>query len=156
MMYAAKAILKDQSLSEDAISEAMIKILKNLHRIDEIDCYKTRRYIVIIVENTAKTMWRKRKNLAEDADESIRGLPDNSISDLAGLEINESVDAIISTIRSLPKKMSDVLYLSAVMGLSDIEITEELSISHSAVRMRLSRARAIIKKLLRSEMNGNK
>ena len=156
MMYVANAILKDKSLSEDAVSESMIKIMRNLHKIENIDCYKTRRFIVVIVENTAKTIWQKRKNLAEDVDNTIENFSDNSNSDFEGLEINESVNLIIGAIRSLPKSISDVLYLSAVMGFSDMEIVDKLSISHSAVRMRLSRARATIKEILRSEVNGNK
>lgn len=53
MLYTAKSILHETHLAEDAVSEAFIKIINNLEKINVIDCYQTRGFIVIIVRNTS-------------------------------------------------------------------------------------------------------
>ena len=57
MFYTAERILRDHHLAEDAVQKAFLKVLDNLHKISEIDCNKTRAFLVIIVRNVAITMY---------------------------------------------------------------------------------------------------
>lgn len=41
--YTAERILRDYQLAEDAVQKAFMKVLDNLHKIEEPDCNKTRR-----------------------------------------------------------------------------------------------------------------
>lgn len=74
MLYIADSILHDVHLAEDAVSEAFIKIINNLDKINPKDCYWTRGFVVIIVRNVALDMLRKQKKSKEtmiDFDDSI-------------------------------------------------------------------------------------
>ena len=61
MFYVANRIIKDQYLAEDIVHQAFLKIIDNLDKINEINCHKTRSFIVIIVQNLSIDFYRKRK-----------------------------------------------------------------------------------------------
>ena len=150
MLTVAQSIITDRALAEDAVSESIITIIKNLHKINYIDCHKTRAYIVIITRSRAINILNKQKRfIAESIDELE--LPDSNISILDDLTAKESCERITKHILSLPKSLSDVLYLSIVLEHSNKEIADLLSISNDAVRQRLSRAKAQIKIKLAEE-----
>lgn len=49
MFYIANQILKDDYLSEDAVEQTFVKIIENLDNISDVNCHKTKSYIVIMV-----------------------------------------------------------------------------------------------------------
>jgi len=61
MFYIANNILNDEYLAEDAVHQTFIEILKNLDKIDDVFCHKTKNFIVIMVRNTAINMYNRRK-----------------------------------------------------------------------------------------------
>ena len=61
MFQKAMTILQNQQNAEDAVHQAFLIILQNLHKFSEIDCPKTRAYFVKIVENLSIDMIRKQK-----------------------------------------------------------------------------------------------
>jgi len=148
MMYVAQSILKDYALAEDAVSEAMIKIIHNLDKINMELCHKTKGYIVVIVKHTALNLLKKRNNMHETDDEALAYIPDENGQTLDNIISAENYQIILDVILSLPEKLSSVLYLSAVMNYSNSEISTMLDIKKDAVRARLSRARrAVVEKL---------
>lgn len=61
-MYAvAYRILDNPQDAEDAVHYAFLKVIENISKISEIDCPKTKGYIVTIVENRAIDIYRRRK-----------------------------------------------------------------------------------------------
>lgn len=64
MLQHAYYILKDISTSEDAVSEAFLRVIKIIEKINELDCLKTRKLMVIIVENISKNIYNQRKREA--------------------------------------------------------------------------------------------
>lgn len=61
-MYAvAYGILNNAQDAEDAVHYAFLKVIENISKISEIDCPKTKGYIVTIVENRAIDIYRHRK-----------------------------------------------------------------------------------------------
>ncbi|MGI6679669.1 MAG: RNA polymerase sigma factor [Dehalobacterium sp.] len=147
MLGVAKSIIPDHALAEDAVSESIITIIKNLHKIDDVSCHKTRAYIVIIVRSRSIDFLNKRKKHQEE-DIEFREIPDDTIPVLDDLTIKEACDNIITHIQALPKSSSEALFLSVVMGHSNKEISEILKISDDATRQRISRAKAQVKKRL--------
>ena len=69
MLYTAERILRDYQLAEDAVQKAFMKVLDNLHKIEEPDCNKTRAFLVIITRNVAITMYNRQKKLAVPIEE---------------------------------------------------------------------------------------
>ncbi len=55
---------------------------------------------------------------------------------------------VTAAIQSLPHGMRDVLYLRDIEGYNTVEVAEMLSLSLSATKVRLHRARAALKKIL--------
>lgn len=65
MYLCAKEILKDDALAEDAVQDAFLKIIYNFHKIGEVNCNRTRtkRFVVIVVENISIDIYRKERKM---------------------------------------------------------------------------------------------
>lgn len=151
MLSCAYSILKDESLSEDAVHEAFLKILNNLSKIDEVDSPRTRGFVIVVTENTAKNIYNK-ENRAKivELDESI---PYNKTTEQA-VEQNLTAELIAEKIAELPENYRRALMLRYLNGLSDREIASALGISDSLARKRLERGRKALGKLLGGVING--
>lgn len=64
MFLAANKILNNKQDAEDAVHQAFVKIADNLEKTADVDCPKTRGYLVTIVENQAIDMYRKKSRHA--------------------------------------------------------------------------------------------
>lgn len=150
MLYIAKGILKDQYLAEDAVHKAFIKIIDNLHKIDDPVCNKTKSFLVIIVRNIAIDMYNhiKKQNIVT-FDESYFVEEDSDSSPLELVISEESIQNMIENINKLDIKYSDVILLKYFYEYSDIEIARLLNISHENVRVRLHRGRKMIKEMMK-------
>lgn len=144
MLSVARGILFDKAMAEDTVSDSIMTIIDNLHKINDISNHKTRGYIVIIVRSRAINLLNKYKRYKEDPINDLE-IMDDGISVLDTLTIEESCNKIISIIKELPKTLSDVLYLSVVMENSNTEIAKLLNLSNDVVRKRLSRAKSQIR-----------
>lgn len=151
MLYIANSILNEIHLAEDVVSEAFIKIIDNLEKIDEVDCYRTRGFVVIITRNVAIDMLRKQRKHQtvsfEEHDEDI-GYEELAFDNIS---IKESCDKIMSCIKDLKEDYSDILYLKLEFDCSYEEIGKILSISPENAKMRLFRARKALRKKLKKE-----
>ena len=151
MLYIADSILHDIHLAEDAVSEAFIKIINNLEKININDCYRTRGFVVVIVRNVAFDILRKRKRNKitpiDDYDDSIPYEEPN----FENITIEEACHKIIKCIGRLNKNYSDILYLKMEFDYSYKEISEILGVTQENVKTRLSRARKALKVELEKE-----
>ena len=59
MYVVAMRVLHHPQDAEDACLTSWEKVIKNLDKIDKIDCQKTKSFLVIIVERTAIDLYRK-------------------------------------------------------------------------------------------------
>lgn len=144
MYYVAFRILQDAHEAEDAVHQAFLRILPRLRKIDEQDCHKTRAYLVIITENAAIDIYRKRRKLIslEELENLIPSYPSEDAVEK---------DAILQAIRKLPISYAVVLKLRYAHGHAIEEIAAELDISEENVRQRISRAKKRLQILLEAE-----
>ncbi|MBE5966166.1 MAG: sigma-70 family RNA polymerase sigma factor [Lachnospiraceae bacterium] len=153
MLYIAEGILHDIQLAEDAVSEAFIKIINHLEKINEVNCYQTRGFVVIIVRNVALDMLRKQKRsqtvFLDDYNETI-GYEE---PDFNNITAKEACKRIVYCLGRLNKNYSDILYLKIAFDCSYEEIGKILGISQKNVKTRLSRARKALKVELEKEDN---
>ena len=150
MLSCAYSILKDESLSEDAVHNAFMRILSNLSKIDEVDSPRTRGFVIVITENVSKTMYNSLNRVkVVELDESIPY--DVTVEQKA--EQNLTAELIAEKIALLPENYRSVLTLRYFNGLDDKEIASVLGISHSLARKRLERARKALGKLLGGVIN---
>lgn len=149
MFYIANRILRDEYLAEDAVEQTFVKIIENLDNISEVDCHKTKSYIVIMVRNCAINLYRQRKNHPSvSLDEDIELVDDWRF------EFDE-MDLLMQAIIHLPIIYRDILTLKYVQEFSNEEIAKMLDISESTVRKRLQRAKEKIRKFLSEATNEN-
>lgn len=145
MFYAANRILKDEYMSEDAVHLAFLRIINHLDKIVDINSHKTKGFIVIIVENIAIDIYRKRKrenNISYDEVEIYLTDPkDFTIS----IE-NEVEEAIMR----LPVIYSTVLRLKYSQGYNDREIAKILNITEVNVRQRIVRGKKRLAEILQN------
>ncbi len=151
MLYIANSILHEIHLAEDAVSEAFIKIINNLDKINIVDCYRTRGFVVIIVRNVAFDMLRRQKRnqtiLLEDYSDDLRY--DEPAFD--NLITRDACDKIAGCIAKLNKNYSDILYLKMELDCSYEEMGKILGISQENAKTRLGRARKALKEELKKE-----
>lgn len=148
MFFVANDILKNDAQSEDAVHSSFIKIINNLDKISEVNCNKTKGFIVTITKHTAIDMYRKNKREKEKI-EKIKEL--NVISE--NIEIQGKSDIEIAILK-LPEKYSIVFSLKYYQGLHDEKISEILEIKQSTVRSRILRGKEKLK-LIIEEMRMN-
>lgn len=143
MYYTAFQILQQQYDAEDAVHNAFLKIIHHLDKIDLEDSRKTRSFLVIIAENTAIDLYRKRKksNLISYDELSECMICSNTFDAEEGIMFH-------SAFFKLPIQYATILRLKYSHGYNDAEIAKILNISEANVRKRMSRAKNKLRCLL--------
>ena len=147
MHYAAKRILGDDSLAEEAVQEAFLRIAKNFGKVSGADQSATKKFVLIITENAAKTLYRREsrhisgREYPEDMEAAAGALQAAEDPTAAEAENRDAVGRILQ----MPELQQNVLFLHAVYGFSYREIAALLDISESAARKRVERAREDLK-----------
>ncbi len=140
LMYeTAYKILHHSQNAEDAVFASREKIICHLEKIFEVECKKTRNFIVIIVERTSIDLYRKLSKSREVLTE-FEEMPYFAVRDI---EMEQA--EVVEWIGSLPKQYAEVLLLYYVNGCNQQEIAELLSLTEGTVSRRLKKARELLK-----------
>lgn len=153
MLHKAYGILRDYMLAEDAVSEAFIRIYKNISKIEDPASNSSIAFVMTIVKNVSLTMLEKEKNRWTNKDDSAYETFDTMVADSYDLENQVlgsiSADEIQQVVDSLNEELKSVFLLKFAHDLSHKEIGRLLNISENNVTVRLFRAKKKIAKLLR-------
>ena len=154
MLYKAQDILNDEHLAEDAVHDAFLRVIKNFTKIGEVDCPRTRSFLVIIVRNVSLTMLEKlkRETLIEDLE-----LYPNTNSEIEDSIFNRiEYEKIMEALEKLPYQYRDILYLQYVEEYKLTEIAALFDMNKETVKKRAQRGKKKLLELLdaRSDMNG--
>ena len=149
MYKTAYGILKDESLAEDAISESFIRIIRNLHKINESDESSTKNFLIIVCRNVAINMHHS-KTYLNDCDNFADHISDGITPEKIILS-KESVSEIADIIYGLDTIYRDVILLRYEDSLTSAEIADLLGISQETAKKRLQRAKAKILNQLKKE-----
>ena len=147
-------ILKDKHFAEDAVDESFIRIINNLHKIEENNICRTRSFLVIICRNVAKDMYRSRiyLNTGDNLSDEVTNEDTGIHSDPSDIIINkDTVKMVEKAIMNLDPIYRDVFLLKRVHGLSREEIAKIFGISVETVKKRLLRAKIKIISSLEKE-----
>lgn len=139
MFYIAFDILKDRQYAEDALQNLFIRVATNIKRFRTLDETETKYYLYICAKNAAIDMNKKLNKTKTVSIEDFYDIPDKSNRDTAK-EFEEN-DYIVSLLKRLSDKYTDVLYLRYVTGLNDGEIARALNRNINTVRQQISRGR---------------
>lgn len=120
MFYVANQILKNNEDSEDAVHNAFIAIAKNISKIQDIECPKTKSYIVNIVESKAIDLYRKKHK-----EYSMEYIEENIGITVEAPAENELADCILK----LPARYREIILMKYSYGLTCKEIALQMGIS---------------------------
>lgn len=142
MFYAAREKLGNDQDAEDVVHDAFIKLAKNINKISNPVCPKTRAYVVLTVESVSIDLLRKRSRR-----------PTTPLSeDEPGLTVTyEGDNALTRCILNLPARDREIILLRFWQGYSPREAARMLGISEAAARKREQRAKEKLEALCREE-----
>ncbi|MBE7066518.1 MAG: sigma-70 family RNA polymerase sigma factor [Ruminococcaceae bacterium] len=153
LMYSkAYEILKDHALSEDAVSEAFIRIFKNLYKLsDTVPCPETASFVVVVVRNVSLTMIEKQRySLQVSIEDEEFNIPD-------GIDMEEDIlsqissQEIMNLVESLGEDIRQVFLLYYGYDMSLAQIAQTLDITANLAGVRLHRARKKLAKMIGKE-----
>ena len=146
--------MKDDHLAEDAVHDAFLRVIKNFTKIGEIDCPRTRAFLVIIVRNVSFSMLEKSKREVS-FDDAVDFTRDSAFVEAEILDRIEC-EAIIATLEKLPVQYRDILYLQYVEEYKLTQIAALFDLNQEVVKKRAQRGRKKLIDLLnaRSVLNG--
>ena len=154
LLYAqALRVLRSRQAAEDAVSEALVQLIKKTELLRSLECNKLRAYIVITVRHTAINQLNRNKR--------ERGFDGVDIEELAGSErVDErllsraGVENIKNAIRALPEREKDVMLMRFFREMTEEEIAREMGVKPVTVRVCLSRARKHLAQALGERKGG--
>ncbi len=131
-------MLKDKDIAQDAFQETFIKVYENRKQFKG-DNFSS--WLFAIARNTCLNLIRRRKEF--DSFEEFNYLPNNQKQSDVGLK-----DQVAKAISTLPLPFREALLLREYEEHSYKDIAEILGISLSLAKVRVHRAREILRKLL--------
>ena len=140
LLHKAYGILGDHALAEDAVSEAYIRIYRNLRKISDIESPQTISFLITIVKNTSLTILQKQKKYAV-TEEAIKPANDGYSMEETILSATITGD-MLKLVDALKEELRAPFLLKYAHDLPHREIAALLHISENNVTVRIHRAKS--------------
>ena len=149
LFRAARGILKNAAEAEDVMQQAYVNAYANLRQFDRRASFATWLTRIAVNEALARARKRGRYQPIDDGDGTGNIVPvpasDNPEQEAFTHEMRGILEAAID---ELPDGLREVFMLRDVQGLSTAETANSLGVSEDAVKKRLSRSRAALRRHL--------
>jgi RNA polymerase sigma-70 factor, ECF subfamily len=148
---AARAVLRDDSETEDVMQDAYVRAYEHLHEFEGRARFSTWLTSIALHEAFARARRRKRFDSLDSADSPVQDRrvsatpvrnPEQEMSDL------EMHGLIEKAVGALPEGLRSVFVLRAVQEMKGAEVAACLGVRETTVKTRLHRARARLQALL--------
>lgn len=135
VMYLILRKIPDKEAAEDIAGDVFEALAVHIDKVGDIESNKTKAFISVITNNRITDVLRKEK--------STLSLDDIKCEPISDADVFERVyvSDIVEQIKNMPEAHRDILILKVYNGLSAKEIAKIYSISQSAARKRVERAR---------------
>jgi RNA polymerase sigma-70 factor, ECF subfamily len=141
-----RALLRDEAEAEDVLQDAYVRAYAHLGQLEQPE--RLASWLTHIAVHEAKARLRRRGRIAEVKEGPLRALPSPS-SDPEQEALGKQLQRVlVSAIDDLPVGYRTVFVLRDVEGMSTAEVSESLGLSEQAVKMRLHRARGVLRQVL--------
>jgi len=148
MLNKAFGILRDYDLAQDAVSEAFIRLYRNMHKLDDLESGRTAAFLVMIVKNVSITMYNKRSRIQEDDIADLEEAGAGSLeSDVIAQIAAEELSVLIG---SLKDELKTPFLMKYAYDYSLKEISGMLKISENLAAVRIHRAKSKLTALLKN------
>ena len=150
MLKRAYAILRDFSMAEDAVSEACIRIFKNIRKIDDPESNGSIAFVMMIVKNTSLTLLKSsRKYYAAELDKDM----EDSYNLESDIISKMSSEEIYKTLGALDEESRNIFLYKYAYDLSHKEIASIMGMTENNVTVKLHRCRKKLASLLSRDEN---
>jgi RNA polymerase sigma-70 factor (ECF subfamily) len=150
LLYAkAYDILKDSGLAEDAVSEAYIRVYRNMHRIEGPDSGQTAAFLVTIVKNVAITMYHKRNKVVPADFSEYEEASEYNLEQ--SVETKAEAEQAVELLEKLGEELKAVFLLKYAHGLPHKEIGQVLGITENNVTVKQKKKKKKLNALLGKE-----
>ena len=151
----ANAILRNEADAEDAVQEAILKVILHLRQLTVPEKFKSWIFRIVINESRLKIRGSRRhlfesldRENQRHAERTPSGLADDRKNPYERMEHIEVHEAIDQALQRLPKIYREIFILRDVQELSAAECAEILGITRESVKVRLHRARLMMREEL--------
>ena len=139
----ARKILDDHHLAEEAVQHAFLYVAKNIHKIGDPKAKETKSFLCMVVENSAKDVWRK-----EDATRKRR-LDLEAAEEEPTLDFVDSiVDELVIALSSRPEENKKVILLRYAYKFNAEDIGRFMNWSQATAEKRITASRKMLAKAL--------
>lgn len=147
---AARAIVRDEHEAEDVMQQAYVNAFTHLHQFSGASQFSTWLTRIAINESLARVRRRRMYDVFDEERRDVRAVAAHSPSDNPEHEaFRRELRVLLEwAVDTLPDGMREVFVLRDVEGLSTAEVAECLGITGDAVKTRLSRGRAALRRVL--------
>lgn len=144
----AYLLLRDYSLAEDAVQEALVQTYQSLHRYDpEKGPFHTWFYSIVI--NMSRKIYRKQVKMYLPFKEKLFRSFDHGPEHF--MELREETRVIYQAIQQLDFKHKSVIVLFYFQEMNVKEVADILGIKEGTVKSRLHKARRKLSQLLKNQ-----
>ena len=142
MFYVAKQLLGSDEDAWDAVHDAFVSIAKNIKKISEPVCPKTKGFVVIIVERKALDILRRRLRMPTDElDDELPGVPIDY----------EGGSALGQCIARLPARYREIILLKYDQGYTTREVAQIMGLTLANAQSLDKRAKKRLEKICKEE-----
>lgn len=136
-------IVKNASVSEEILQDTFLQVAKNIKKLslkNEIDCNKTRNYVVIISKRLAINYYNRyiKYYTSDMSDEP----------ELPAKDVVNVTNSIADEINRLDSLSADIIKLRYAYGYTTREVAKIVGMNENAVRQRIFRAKESLQKNL--------
>lgn len=151
MISVAYDHLHDYRLAEDCVQESFISVAKHMKNVGDVDSLQTKAYVLTITRAVAVNMFKKdclEKSHITCSDDSSEQTTETLENDYFH---KEELKSLTEMIMELPDEYRDVMILRYGHGLDYAAIADIVKITAPAARKRVQRAKALLKKQIKSD-----
>lgn len=153
LFRAIRSYLKDRNEVQDAMQNTYLKAFDKLYQFQGNAAFST--WLIRIGINEAllrlRAIKKERKLYTSSIDitsKSVNQIPDKQMNPEKVVMREEAQQLLERAIDELPEKYRVIYVLKEVQGLENADIAECLGITHSNVKVRLHRAKTLMKNVL--------
>ena len=157
LYYKAYGILHDQMAAEDALSETMIRVYRNMEKIGDPDSPQSAAFLTTIVRNASLTLLKKQSSqpmpssMGLDEEEAFEE-PEDPFDLEASVLDGISEENLCLIIGRLDEESKDIFVLKYAYGLSHREIADQVGLTENNVTVRLHRTKKRLADMVLEEL----
>jgi RNA polymerase sigma-70 factor (ECF subfamily) len=159
LLAAARRLLRNEEEARDAVQTAFIRAFQSLSRFRAESTLSTWLHRIVVNECLMRLRSRKREDPIDEAllpqfrpdGHQVRDTVEWSDSAEQAMERSETAARVRASIDQLPEPYRTVLILRDVEEMTPDEVAEQLGLSKNVIKVRLHRARQMLRTLLERE-----